>query len=36
MAEAIGQDALDTIRTGLAAYLQHVHGEDQPGLRPVW
>lgn len=36
MAGAIGQDTLDTIKTGLAAYLQHVHGEDQPGLRPVW
>ncbi|HEX7302929.1 MarR family winged helix-turn-helix transcriptional regulator [Lentzea sp.] len=36
MAEAIGADTLTAIRTGLAAYLRHVHGEDQPGLRPVW
>ena len=36
MADAIGRQTLDTIKTGLAAYLQHVHGEDQPGLRPVW
>ncbi|MEU0879953.1 MarR family winged helix-turn-helix transcriptional regulator [Lentzea sp. NPDC005914] len=36
MAEAIGPGTLDTIKQGLTAYLQHVHGDDQPGLRPVW
>ena len=36
MAEAIGPDTLATIKQGLTAYLQHVHGDDQPGLRPVW
>ncbi len=36
MAEAVGATTLDTIRTGLAAYLRHVRGEDTPGLRPVW
>ena len=36
MAEAIGEDTLATIKQGLAAYLRQVHGEDQPGLRPVW
>jgi hypothetical protein len=36
MAEAIGPDTVGTIKAGLAAYLQHVHGDDQPGIRPVW
>ncbi|WP_197288953.1 MarR family winged helix-turn-helix transcriptional regulator [Nocardia sp. NRRL S-836] len=36
MAEAIGQDTVATIRAGLTAYLRQAHGEDQPGLRPVW
>ncbi|MFD5824091.1 MarR family winged helix-turn-helix transcriptional regulator [Lentzea sp. NPDC060358] len=36
MADAVGEDTLDAIRHGLAGYLRHVHGEDQPGLRPVW
>src|SRR5689334_3695057 len=36
MAEAIGPENLATIKTGLTAYLEHVHGDDQPGLRPVW
>ncbi|MGZ3141449.1 MarR family winged helix-turn-helix transcriptional regulator [Lentzea chajnantorensis] len=36
MAEAVGADTVATVKAGLTAYLQHVHGEDQPGLRPVW
>ncbi|SDH44197.1 DNA-binding transcriptional regulator, MarR family [Lentzea fradiae] len=36
MAEAIGAATLDTVKQGLTAYLRHVHGDDQPGLRPVW
>jgi DNA-binding MarR family transcriptional regulator len=36
MAEAIGPENLDTIKTSLTAYLRHVHGDDQPGIRPVW
>lgn len=36
MAEVVGRENLDTIKAGLTAYLQHVHGDDQPGLRPVF
>lgn len=36
MAEIIGADALANLKESLTAYLERLHGGEQPKLRPVW